>query len=43
LSLLSGHILKRDYAGRVVELRRKYPILSIPMERWVVQENGRDW
>jgi hypothetical protein len=42
LSLLAGNILKRDYAGRVVELRRKYPILSIPVELWVVQENGRD-
>ncbi len=37
LSLLAGHIAKRDYAGHVVALRIRYPLLSVPMERWVVQ------
>jgi hypothetical protein len=37
LSLLAGRIAKRDYADHVVELRRKYPLLSVPMERWLVQ------
>jgi len=42
LSLLAGNIAKRDYAGRVVELRMKYPILSVPLELWVVREDGGD-
>ena len=42
LSLLAGKIPKRDYANHVVELRRKYPILSVPVELWVVGENGED-
>ena len=37
LSLLDGHIAKRDYADHVVALRRKYPLLSVPMELWVSQ------
>ena len=37
LSLLAGQIAKRDYAAHVVDLRRKYPLLSVPMERWLVQ------
>ena len=28
--LLAGHIVKRDYAGRVVALRERYPLLSCP-------------
>jgi hypothetical protein len=35
LSLLAGEIAKRDYAGHVVALRRKYPVLSLPLERWL--------
>ena len=35
LLLLAGHIAKRDYANHVVALRRKYPVLSVPLERWV--------
>ena len=37
LSLLDGQIAKRDYADHVIALRRKYPLLSVPMERWVSQ------
>ena len=36
LSLLAGRIAKRDYAAHVVALRRKYPLLSVPMELWLV-------
>jgi hypothetical protein len=36
LSLLAGQIAKRDYADHVVALRRKYPLLSLPVEQWVV-------
>jgi hypothetical protein len=35
LSLLAGLIAKRDYADHVVALRRKYPLLSVPVEQWV--------
>jgi hypothetical protein len=39
--LLAGQICKPDYAGQVVALRNRYPLLSIPMELWVVSEAGR--
>ena len=32
--LLSGEFPKQEYAGRVVLLRRKYPLLSVPVELW---------
>jgi hypothetical protein len=32
--LLAGRIPKVDYANRVIELRRRYPLLSVPLERW---------
>ena len=37
-SLLAGRIAKCDYADHVIALRRRYPILSVPVERWVVRE-----
>jgi hypothetical protein len=41
LSLLAGRIAKRDYADHVVALRRKYPVLSVPLGLWVEGgENG---
>ena len=33
--LLAGRIRKPDYAGRVIELRGRYPLLSLPLEMWV--------
>jgi hypothetical protein len=36
--LLAGHIVKRDYAGRVVALRQRYPLLSLPLPLWVEPE-----
>ena len=32
--LLAGHIAKPDYAGHVVQLRKNYWLLSIPMALW---------
>ena len=37
-SLLAGRIVKRDYAAHVIALRRRYPILSVPVELWVVRD-----
>jgi hypothetical protein len=33
--LLAGRIRKPDYAGCVIDLRTRYPLLSLPMEKWV--------
>jgi hypothetical protein len=33
--LLAGRIRKPDYASRVAELRGRYPLLSLPVQRWV--------
>jgi hypothetical protein len=32
--LLAGRIERRNYAAHVVELRKRYPILSVPVETW---------
>lgn len=32
---LDGRFPKREYAGRVVELRKRYWLLSIPTELWL--------
>lgn len=32
--LLAGRIRKPDYAGRVIELRGRYPLLSLPTDLW---------
>jgi hypothetical protein len=37
LSLLAGRIAKGDYADHVVALRRKYPLLSLPIEQWFAE------
>ena len=33
--LLAGEFPKDEYAGRVIGLRRRYPLLSVPMELWI--------
>jgi hypothetical protein len=33
--LLAGEFPKADYIDRVIDLRRRYWLLSIPIERWV--------
>jgi hypothetical protein len=37
--LLAGRIRKADYAGRVIELRSRYPLLSIPLQLWTAPCN----
>jgi len=37
-ALLAGHIAKRDYAAHVVGLRRRYPLLSLPLDLWTALE-----
>jgi hypothetical protein len=32
--VLAGNIERRDYAGHIVELRKRYWLLSVPMELW---------
>jgi hypothetical protein len=34
--LLAGRIQKRDYASHVVELRKRYWLLSVPVQLWTV-------
>ena len=36
---VDGDVDKRDYADRVVELRRKYILISVPIMRWTMQES----
>lgn len=35
--LLAREFPKDEYAGRVIELRRRYPLLSVPTELWTVR------
>jgi hypothetical protein len=35
--LLRGEFPKTDYIGRVLDLRGKYMLLSIPVEEWMVE------
>jgi hypothetical protein len=32
---LAGRIPRHDYAAHVVRLRERYPLLSLPVERWI--------
>lgn len=34
----SGLIPKNDYAGLVRDLRDRYPVLSLPIHRWTVED-----
>lgn len=34
--LLTREFPKADYAGRVIDLRRRYIVLSIPLDHWTV-------
>ena len=36
--MLEGVIPKTDYADRVKELRKRYPILSLPVHYWLDDE-----
>lgn len=35
-ALLAGVILRPDYAGHVVELRKRYWLLSVPTKMWLL-------
>ena len=37
--LLAARVLKADYAQRVIELRSRYPLLSIPLQFWTAPCN----
>ena len=39
-ALLANRIQKRDYAGHVIALRKRYWLLSIPVQRWTVDRTG---
>ena len=38
--LIAGEFPKRDYAGLVVDLRRRYWLLSVPTELWTIPGSG---
>lgn len=35
--LIAGEFPKTEYAGRVIQLRRKYPVISVRAHEWLVQ------
>jgi hypothetical protein len=37
-ALIAGRIAKPDYAAHVVALRRRYPLLSLPLDLWIALE-----
>src|SRR5262249_54269513 len=39
---LAKRIRREDYAGHVVELRKRYLLLSIPVEMWTVGGEGQE-
>jgi hypothetical protein len=36
--LLARRFQKDEYAGKVIELRRRYPLLSVPTVLWTVRQ-----
>lgn len=38
--LIAGEFPKREYAGLVVDLRRRYWLLSVPTELWTTSGSG---
>lgn len=38
--LLAERFLKKDYASHVIELRKRYPLLSIPVDLWLVNDKS---
>ena len=38
--LLARRIQKTDYAGHVIALRKRYPLLSVPLELWGKRSPG---
>ena len=40
--LLRGNIARNRYADRVIELRRRYPLLSLPIELWISRSDRHE-
>ena len=38
--LLAGEFPRPEYADRVIQLRRRYPLLSVPVRLWLVPDRG---
>lgn len=38
--LLAGEFPKSEYIGKVIELRGKYLLLSMPMDEWTLDAHG---
>jgi hypothetical protein len=38
--LLASRFPKHEYAAHVVELRKRYPLLSLPVELWLVNDKS---
>ena len=39
-SYIHGEIPKNNYSSRVIELRKKYLLVSLPLRHWAVQEKA---
>ena len=39
-ALLAGRIPKSDYANHVIALRKRYWLLSVPLQLWTRQDSG---
>ena len=39
-ALLAGRIPKADYANHVIALRKRYWLLSVPLQLWARQDSG---
>jgi hypothetical protein len=35
--LLAGRIVRKNYAGHVIALRKRYWLLSVPVQRWEIE------
>jgi hypothetical protein len=39
-ALLAGRVPKADYANQVIALRKRYWLLSVPLQLWTRRESG---
>jgi hypothetical protein len=39
-ALLAGRVPKADYANQVIALRKRYWLLSVPLQLWIRRESG---
>ena len=39
-SLLAGEVRRQDYATHVIELRKRYWLLSVPVQLWAAEAPG---